>query len=73
MIHNKIKFPAKNNVDEIKKYFQRYKILKYLKHSIENNSSKKLKSQINPWTKSTYPPEIIDYIVCISLLFLIKD
>ena len=48
MIKNKIKLPSKVTLSQAKKYFQNYKILKFLKNSINNNFSKDLSKQFIP-------------------------
>ena len=60
MIKNKIKLPSKVTLSQAKKYFQNYKILKFLKNSINNNFSKDLSKQLYPWSNTTYYPEIMD-------------
>ena len=60
MIKNKIKLPSKVTLSQAKKYFQNYKILKFLKNSINNNFSKDLSKQLYPWSNTTYSPEIMD-------------
>jgi len=60
IIQNKIKFPRKISPKKAREYFKKYKILDFLKNSINNNFSKNLNKQLYPWSSITYPPEIMD-------------
>ena len=58
LIQNKIKFPPRKNNKQIINYFKKHKIWQHLKSPIIKKRN--LKDLIDPWTNSTYLPELKD-------------
>ena len=70
LIQNKIKFPPRKNNRQIINYFKKHKIWQHLKSPIIKKRN--LKDLIDPWTNSTYLPELKDLYLLHSFVILNK-